>query len=222
MVDGMVDGDEAMGVVGGGSRRGGGGKVSSSSNNIVVGNSVVGNRRGPARVSWRLGGELGRGSFGAVYRALDTNSGLLFAAKRVTVMVPAGRKGSGLSHSRSRGGVSQPLPPPLAKQVASLEREIALMKHAKHEHVVQYFGTDRHSSSSSSSNNNGDEDDEDGSVKLSVFIFMEFVAGGSLATMLGQFGKFNEKLTRHYLRQILAGVAYLHSNGIIHRDIKGT
>ncbi|GLD94764.1 hypothetical protein PINS_up003388 [Pythium insidiosum] len=39
--------------------------------------------------------------------------------------------------------------------------------------------------------------------------------------MLRQFDAFGEDLVRIFTRQIVAGVAYLHEMGIIHRDIKG-
>lgn len=52
-------------------------------------------------------------------------------------------------------------------------------------------------------------------------IFLEYVPGGSLVTVLREFGAFAEPLTCIWLRQILRGLEYLHSKDIIHRDIKG-
>jgi len=87
------------------------------------------------------------------------------------------------------------------EEVARLEREITLMKRLDHRHIVRYYGTahDAHS----------------------LFIFMEYVPGGSIASMLSQFGHFKEDLVRKFVRQILLGTNYLHSKGIVHRDIKG-
>jgi serine/threonine protein kinase len=47
------------------------------------------------------------------------------------------------------------------------------------------------------------------------------VPGGSIAQLQSKFGRLSESVIRNYAQQILAGLNYLHSNGIVHCDIKG-
>lgn len=53
-------------------------------------------------------------------------------------------------------------------------------------------------------------------------MFVEWMAGGSVAGMLDRYGPFNEEVIIHYTKQILEGLCYLHDNRILHRDLKGT
>eukprot|EP00301_Raphidiophrys_heterophryoidea_P006520 c12626_g1_i2.p1 GENE.c12626_g1_i2~~c12626_g1_i2.p1 ORF type:complete len:1006 (+),score=281.74 c12626_g1_i2:443-3460(+) len=52
-------------------------------------------------------------------------------------------------------------------------------------------------------------------------IVLEYVEGGALSGVVRKFGSLPESLVRMYTRQILLGLAYLHKEGVIHRDIKG-
>lgn len=85
--------------------------------------------------------------------------------------------------------------------VAALKREIDLLRDLQHENIVQYLGS------------NSDEEHFN--------IFLEYVPGGSVAAMLNSYGSLQEPLIRNFVRQILAGLSYLHGRDIIHRDIKG-
>ena len=51
-------------------------------------------------------------------------------------------------------------------------------------------------------------------------IFMEYVSGGSLKSMLKEFGPLSEEVVCAYALQILTGLRTLHDAGIAHRDIK--
>ncbi|ODH51618.1 STE/STE11 protein kinase [Paracoccidioides brasiliensis] len=85
--------------------------------------------------------------------------------------------------------------------VAALKHEIDLLQGLQHPNIVQYLGT------------SADEQH--------LNIFLEYVPGGSIAMMLKQYNTFQEPLIKNFVRQILAGLSYLHSRDIIHRDIKG-
>ena len=50
---------------------------------------------------------------------------------------------------------------------------------------------------------------------------MEYLPGGSISSMLKLYGPFEECIISKFTKQILLGLKYLHSNGIIHRDLKG-
>ncbi|KLO92618.1 Uncharacterized protein Y057_12378 [Fusarium fujikuroi] len=85
--------------------------------------------------------------------------------------------------------------------IEALKREISLLRDLRHPNIVQYLGC---SSSADYLN-----------------IFLEYVPGGSVQTILNSYGALPEPLVRSFVRQILTGLSYLHNRDIIHRDIKG-
>uniref|UniRef100_A0A671QRE0 Mitogen-activated protein kinase kinase kinase 3-like n=1 Tax=Sinocyclocheilus anshuiensis TaxID=1608454 RepID=A0A671QRE0_9TELE len=96
-----------------------------------------------------------------------------------------------------------PASPETSKEVSALECEIQLLKNLHHERIVQYYGCLR------------DHNEK------TLTIFMEYMPGGSVKDQLKAYGALTENVTRKYTRQILEGMSYLHSNMIVHRDIKG-
>jgi mitogen-activated protein kinase kinase kinase len=83
----------------------------------------------------------------------------------------------------------------------ALEREIELLKTIQHENIVQYL------------------DSYADATHLNIFL--EYVPGGSVAALLRNYGAFEEPLVRNFVKQILHGLSFLHSQDIVHRDIKG-
>ncbi|NWX98788.1 M3K19 kinase, partial [Nothoprocta ornata] len=87
------------------------------------------------------------------------------------------------------------------KEYQKLQEEVDLLKTLKHINIVTYLGTCLEDST--------------------VSIFMEFVPGGSISSIINRFGPLPETVLCKYTKQILQGVAYLHGNCVVHRDIKG-
>ncbi|EPX73993.1 STE/STE11 protein kinase Byr2 [Schizosaccharomyces octosporus yFS286] len=83
----------------------------------------------------------------------------------------------------------------------SLVGEINLLQELAHEHIVQYLGSNLTSEY--------------------LNIFLEYVPGGSVTGLLEMYGSFEAPLVRNFIKQTLEGLQYLHSKGIVHRDIKG-
>ena len=55
-----------------------------------------------------------------------------------------------------------------------------------------------------------------------VNILCWLIFKGTLKDKINKDGPINEKLVKMYTRQILEGLVYLHSNNLIHRDVKGS
>ncbi|EWG43585.1 STE/STE11/BCK1 protein kinase [Fusarium verticillioides 7600] len=84
--------------------------------------------------------------------------------------------------------------------VAALDQEIDTMQHLDHINIVQYLGCER--------------------KETSISIFLEYISGGSIGSCLRKHGKFEESVVSSLTRQTLSGLAYLHREGILHRDLK--
>jgi serine/threonine protein kinase len=53
-----------------------------------------------------------------------------------------------------------------------------------------------------------------------IVLVMEYMVGGDLSALLGIYQVFNESATAFYIAECSLALEYLHSHGIIHRDIK--
>lgn len=49
---------------------------------------------------------------------------------------------------------------------------------------------------------------------------MEYMVGGDLKSLLTVYGFFDESTARFYCAEVTLALQYLHSHGIVHRDIK--
>ena len=136
-----------------------------------------------AKIRWNRSDVLGRGAFGAVYRAFDMSTGKFIAVKEL-VQVDTDE---------------------LREQV----EEIRLLKDLVHPNVVAYLGATMR------------ENVNDWGAREPVLcIATELMAGGSIASVLEQYGPLEEPVVQRYTCDILDGLSYLHSQKLVHRDIK--
>ncbi|GJJ09563.1 hypothetical protein Clacol_003786 [Clathrus columnatus] len=89
---------------------------------------------------------------------------------------------------------------PLPNLVSQIREELRIMEMLQHPNVVEYYGIEVH--------------------RDKVYIFEEFCQNGSLAALLEQGRIEDEGIMQVYTMQMLDGLAYLHSKGIVHRDVK--
>eukprot|EP00760_Papus_ankaliazontas_P017041 PhM_4_TR17010/c0_g1_i2/m.96774/K11229/BCK1; mitogen-activated protein kinase kinase kinase len=84
--------------------------------------------------------------------------------------------------------------------VVVLLSEIEVMTKLEHTNIVHYLYCER--------------------SDAAVYLFMEYCAGGSLLDRLKRQGPLSIFEAAQCLRDILNGLAYLHANNIVHRDLK--
>uniref|UniRef100_A0A8C7Z1I0 Mitogen-activated protein kinase kinase kinase kinase 5 n=1 Tax=Oryzias sinensis TaxID=183150 RepID=A0A8C7Z1I0_9TELE len=82
-----------------------------------------------------------------------------------------------------------------------IEQEIFMVKECKHHNIVAYFGSYL--------------------SRDKLWICMEYCSGGSLQDIYHVTGPLSEPQIAYVCRETLQGLAYLHSKGKMHRDIKG-
>ncbi|KAL1539504.1 mitogen-activated protein kinase kinase kinase [Salvia divinorum] len=86
--------------------------------------------------------------------------------------------------------------------IKQLEQEIKFLRDFKHQNIVQYYGCEI--------------------IEDRFCIYLEYVQPGSINKYVQEnSGAMTESIVRNFTRHILSGLAYLHSQRTVHRDIKG-
>lgn len=138
---------------------------------------------GSGSISFQKIQSIGKGSFGEVFRAQNTETGELLAVKTMAT--------------------DRSLPPEMQED---LLKEVDILKKLQHKNVVRMLDWKAGGGSAT--------------------IVMELVDGGSLDDFLhpnglkGNGTPFTENIIRTYTKQILEGLIYCHTLGVVHRDIK--
>ena len=52
-----------------------------------------------------------------------------------------------------------------------------------------------------------------------LYIYLEYMSGGSIYKLLQEYGQLGEIAIRSYTQQILSGLAYLHAKNTVHRSV---
>ncbi|KAJ1898261.1 mitogen-activated protein kinase kinase kinase [Kickxella alabastrina] len=147
----------------------------------------------PITIQWIKGKLIGKGSFGHVHVAINAATGEVIAVKQIRLPKSLCAAKSGAQKGRNAGQ--------LEEAIRMMYTEVELLKDLDHENIVQLLGFEV--------------------VSDVISMFLEYVSGGTVHSLVQQHGPLPESVVHSFLRQIVAGLGYLHDRGILHRDIKG-
>ncbi|VDL92913.1 unnamed protein product [Schistocephalus solidus] len=167
-------------------------------------------------VDWLLGPFLGRGAFSQCFQARDIRTGTLMAVKRLRLgkgsAFPMHEIGEGHPAMRAavrpvfrrNGRRPTDLSPESGEQLAAVQAEVAIMQRINHPNVLRFYGITFNP------------------LKKQVDVFVEWMPGGSITSLLDQYGAFTEPVALAFILQVVRGLSCLHRHRILHRDLKGT
>ncbi len=78
-------------------------------------------------------------------------------------------------------------------------KEVALLSTFESEYVVRYLSC--------------------AFVQRNIIVIMEYVGGGSLSSIVGMFGGLSLPIVRRFAKDVVQGLAFLHTRNVVHRDI---
>jgi len=153
--------------------------------------------------------QVGEGTYGQVYRAKDLKTGEIVALKKVKLeMEREGFPITAIREIKILKSLSHPNIVDLKEIVTSRNRGIK-----GHKRPV--------SGSGSGDAHQGPPHAQDEESDLSIYMVFEYM-DHDLTGLLQMGTKLTQRQVKSYMRQLLDGVAYMHRNKIIHRDIKGS
>ncbi|KAI0641037.1 kinase-like domain-containing protein [Trametes meyenii] len=175
----------------------------------VEGLETVGGRKGPQSKSgpskassysdgtraasdmfrWVKGELISEGVYGKTYLAMDATTGELITAKQADIP----DRGAAVDEADRLGD------PPQVSALEALKRESEILKDVNHPNVILYLGREE--------------------TPKFFSVFMEYLPGGSVENLLRKYGWFEDTLVSTFIRQIVTGLEYLHSHGIVHGDL---
>ncbi|KDN50390.1 Pkinase-domain-containing protein [Tilletiaria anomala UBC 951] len=149
----------------------------------------------PQVLGYRLTRLLGGGGFSKVFKGVNPdNPKRKEAAVKVVSYAPITSKSSA-RHPADR---------------QALQKEVQIHGVLKHINVLEFVGADELGTASRPA----------GISVPGLYMVLEYASGGDLFDKIAPDTGVPEDLAQYYFRQLIAGMQYIHSQGITHRDIK--